>query len=621
MTRSFAGRMAEVRLVGRLLDRDPGSPTWPPVLVYEGAAAAGKTDLLRDLDERSLGTVPSVRLDLAALEAELDDEPLPRVLAAIAFGLSRQCRLYGSLRFDRLVVGMLARALALDGVDPRAAARQVTEMLKERRGLTTLKQALGEVAQDALAFVPGGAPGAGVVTGAVGFVVDRLSTWTATRGTALGRHVTWYGDQDRGLDRDPVEVLVELNRADRRDAEDLLVDAFVADLRDDFRTGRHSSEWTMNCLLLLDGADTGLGRALVDALHAARRRQVARGVVPDTPLAVVAASRGGLLSALSKVERATVHTLTAHDTPLPEDRRVVWLRRVLPPLSPDEVYETVRGLGIDGQGHRTLASVLHQLTGGHPGGTHLVLDAVAAEGTTVVDPEKLLRSGVEERLGALLLGDVDDAALDVLVTCSAARDHAEAMPLVDRFDDVLPAGMWTADTHTTLLRLLLLRRLARRPDDHPDGRRAVHRGLRLSAEQRGDLAGRLHHALAADDADHVVAVLDDRLDTDRLTDWLALLDAVVTAPRPPGASADPAPGDPVRVLVTALRIVTDPVCGVGRGVLHWRIAGAYRDLARRVGDRAEDQEGLLDLVDRVHHHEQLGRQWRRSGRRTPKEGP
>jgi len=87
-----------------------------------------------------------------------------------------------------------------------------------------------------------------------------------------------------------------------------LCDAFLADLRDNFRHGRHSDEWPLNCLVLLDNVDCDLGRSFLRQIVAVRGLPDGLGAELPDPVVVVGRSRGGLIAAMTRVERATVRT-------------------------------------------------------------------------------------------------------------------------------------------------------------------------------------------------------------------------------------------------------------------------------------------------------------------------
>ena len=671
------GRTLEIEMVRELMYRrelmlppkDAGRAVGDrqPVLVFEGGDATGKTALLDDLAHRCAGRVPYAYLDLERAETKLGDAAMPQLLAALASQLARRCKLYGSLRFNRLVIGLLAMELELNQVDYEQARSQVTEMLKNRQGLTTLKRVLRDVAQDALRLIPVPfTPPSSVVTLIVDWIFDTVASWVPSR--RRRRFWDWYGHQGRDLGLDPIDELIGLNRSAGHhnqpdgglSADELLLGAFLADLRDNFRTGRRADQLTLNCLLLLDNADTSLGRTFLHRLVQVYEYLRAGGRDLQTPVTVVATSRGGLLASLTRTERARVRDvavvkdirqLRQHDP-----GRISWLRHPLPPLTENVVHEMVKKLAPPAGNARNLAAMLHQLSGGHPGGIQLLLTAIASDRTTAVEPKELLGSKqagatLENELYDRLLASVPEDAVDTLITCSAGRNRSEGLNLFnpDGAPDraglaVLPVGMWDpeAETHTALLRLLLLRRLARRPWNHEWNWSAAHGKLREASAQRGDSAGELHHALADDKVDEVTRALSrrlagDRLTEDRLADWLTLLHAVTTAPgkpdelRAPGDGegeqddirsantadtdgpsdgTDPRPLAFVHTLVTKLREAADPMCGSNRSVLYWQIAGGYRELSTLINDSSED------LIELIQHYEQLAQQWQRGPRKS-----
>ncbi len=129
----------------------------------------------------------------------------------------------------------------------------------------------------------------------------------------LGKGQDWYGTQDPDAGHDAIDALIELNRkaagsvpdhhpadaravaAARREAADLLWDAFLADLDDAFGR-RPAQSWGYGPLVLLNRADDGSGGLFLDELVKARARRKRAGLPPD-PLLVVAASRGQLVEA------------------------------------------------------------------------------------------------------------------------------------------------------------------------------------------------------------------------------------------------------------------------------------------------------------------------------------
>lgn len=599
MAEPFYGRKPEIDLVRRLMLRETGPGDLPqPVLVIEGGAATGKTVLLHELARRCAGTVPCAYLDLAGTEDEAGAADTPELLAALAFQLARHCRLYGSLRFNRLVIGLLARRWELDRLDRRRAQAQVRHLLRERLPLSAVKKVLADLARDGLRLGAEVDAGQGAVGAAVDLVVDKTASWISTRGRP-GRYAGWYGHQDSDLGLDPVDELVELNRSARAfgGGEEVLWNAFLADLRDTFRTARRAGEWSMNCLVLLDNADGELGRVVLRGLTGARRLGI------GDPLTVVATTRGDFLAELSNAERAKVRQVSgAGWGGESAEAETLWLLRRLPPFTVEEIREMTRRLGLSEREALNLGTLLYRIGRGHPGGTRILLDTAAAERSGSVTPTELLDPRLEDVLRDRLLAGVPEAEAEALTICAAGRDPSEGLRLREEIrPEPFPVGLWEPGTQITLLRLLLLRRLARRPEEWG----AAHEWLRKAGT---GLEAELYHSLALGKVTTVAAVLAKQLAEESLANWLTLLDGVTTAPRPPTPMLEAGDGTSlafVEALVASLQEAADPMCGADRGRLYARIAEAYRDLFRHTGGRSDE------LLDRIRRYDRLSALWRR----------
>ncbi|WP_410586295.1 hypothetical protein [Amycolatopsis sp. lyj-23] len=627
MAAQLHGRTMEPKMLRQLLLRPGnGAAGYLPSVVFEGGARMGKTALLNELARGWAGKIPYSYLDVAAVEDHLGDEALPELLAAIAVQLSRRCPIYGSLRFDRLVIGLQAAALNLDRDDPGGARRQVEGMLAQRLGLATLKRVLSGVAQQALKQVPAPveAPG-NLVELAVDAAVDGIAERLLTR-NALGRARSWYGHRDRHEPTDPVGQLIDLNTALRHPAladaggqfDELLCDALLADLRDNFRTARRAGEWAVNCLVLLDNLDCALGTAFLRAMASVRTLDADAGVELPAPLVIAGTSRGTLLAALPPAERATILELTSlKDVPQADGDHRLWARRTLPPLSVDETRKLVAALP-EPRRHPRLASTVHLITGGHPGAAAFLIDVVGSPAGRDADPEDLLDlphsgSTVQEALAEYLFAGLGEDEIDTLVTCSAARDHQNGRRLLTRVTDragdvVLPLDMWDRTATTTVVRALLLRRLAGRDDDHPWNWRRTHE-LLANGPGHGDDGGparRLHHTLALGSVRPVLDELAQRLDTAPLPEWLTLLVDVAAAPSRGARAAAPTGSWPAFLppLLHRLWTAADPLCCASRRALHLRIAGGLEEVAKHLDDTCDE---LTDLID---FHQTTARRWR-----------
>jgi hypothetical protein len=226
-------------------------------------------------------------------------------------------------------------------------------------------------------------------------------------------------------------------------------------------------------------------------------------------------------------------------------------------------------------------------------------------------------------------GHLDPHLRDNLVKLAAARDDDETghlagllvtpitvNPLVlasrarrSAGDGGGPAGP------TPLLRFLLLRALAERPDAHPASWHRAFTRLHDAAVARDDTAGRLHHGLALGAGDAVAGDLTRRLADRPAGTWLALLDATVATPDPRLRDASgPEPGSPVdggvTDLVTCLHAIADPSVSSPAALhgLYRRVAAAYRAIAddlpagrgpddlSRFAERAERYGALADTL-------------------------
>jgi hypothetical protein len=650
------GLNLEVDLVVQGMTRSGDADTdgRQPVIVLEGGASTGKTMLMTHLAAMCTAKVPCSFVDLEALQDGLGPSAIPEILATLALQLTRRARFYGTLRFGRLAIGLLAARLDFDRLGAAQLPDQVHKMIIGQRRRTTARRIFADTARDALPLSPGGAT---IHKNLLSSVAD-LGADTAARLAALHQHFDWYRHQDNNQKFDPVDQLMELNRLSRgmtqpRDqarAQQLLVSAFLADLRDNFNTGPHADEWTSNCLLLLDNIDASLGRTLLRLLLDVPLTRNGRGGGVPGPVTVVATSRGGLLADFTNPELAAVRDIHAReDIQQPAAAEPIWLRRRLSSLTRDQVRDMVKSHQLPVDGAETVSALVHQIGGGHPGATALLLDAIRNEGGQVPDVEALLASKdtdgpLEDRLRDHLLSvlPANDGAIEALITCSAGRTEAEAIHLLNRVahvagKSVLPAGMWSTEPgmHTTILRLLLLRQLARRPDTHPWSWRNAHQTLRAAYAvgedmTNDDLAGQLHHDLADDKIDSVAHKLTACLDQP-IRDWLALLDTVTTAPRRPSqhtampvveadnewrphhhsrhGTVDNTAEDmawllpEVTSLVVALWATRDPLCGGSRSTLYWRIESSYFRLIQVVNDPTQD------LSDRITQYRRLAERW------------
>lgn len=399
-------------------------------------------------------------------------------------------------------------------------------------------------------------------------------------------------------------------------------------------------------MALLDDVDNELGRNLLETLVQVRDDDLDHGCDAPDPLTVVATSRGRLLAEVDRADQVTL------PTPFVDNYRDLngraqrwWLRCRLRDLTVDEVYPMVTALALGQDDDHRLAAMVHQLTGGHPGATRIVLDAIAAMPGQWHSLAEVLHAEyagaiVEERLLRLLLDGVPDEVVEDLVTCSPARTRRRAIELAVKHEDLFAASqlagvelralsMWAAqdEPRPTVLRRLLLRRLAVRGDGAATWS-AVHSRLRersrldrQAAREPGALvsalADELAYALADGDIEFVARELDQRLG-DPVKTWLALLESTTSVPGRLDPYADSIaqarrltgwvdPSDRrlacVAGLVARLWIAADPFRDSSRRALHRQIARDYDDLA--LHQPAWDDE----LQAQKNRHQQLARMW------------
>lgn len=596
-----------------------------PVLVLEGARGSGKSVLLSTVDRRLDQQVPRARLDLGRSSAA----GTPDMLSALAFQLSRSTPRYGALAFPRLTIGRLVMAETLDHTNRQNAGRQVTALLEQNRRIDTLREVLADTAEELTELVPGPVkvPGAPILKRAPGWALDRVVAAGPGRRVVLGAYQDWFGHRGRKLPHRALDVLVDLNVWARDPDDDehrplireLLWDAFLSDLTDHFRSNRHTRELVLNCVALLDNADTPLGEEFCAGLVQARRD---RRDEPD-PLTVVVTSRGGLLA---DVPARDITELGPDGPDGPGDQRAErpWARLRLADLTEPDTRRLVLAAGVPAGTAVRLPVLVHRLTAGHPASTRLLVDAALqspehgnamsalldqpAPGRT--DP----RTSVAERIVADLLSGFPSERTEDLVTVSSAanRDHARqlAAELIEDAGSSFPAlrsALWpeAGGAGPAVLRRLLLRRLAARPDGPATSWPSVFAWHRTARAVAGDLPGELYYALAAEDLPFVVDVLERELETADPESWRRLVLAVTAAPRrPPPGDLPPsrqllallrrlpeASHRELSRLVLALWIAGDPLTDSRRSGLHLDIAAAYDAMARR--SPHDDIEPLL----------------------------
>jgi hypothetical protein len=470
--------------------------------------------------------------------------------------------------------------------DPALAASTMWKRLLEyqdRDNLIGLVGSLVRVVGQAVrtAHAPGGEAVAALGDEVAPRVADRLrrSKMLAKR-TWLGKAVDWFGHQDRGLNWKGIIALVQLGRqaeintdAVRRDVDDLLVAALLADLRESLSGLANRPS---NALILLDNGDMPMASAFTSALVRVRDRVsdpvFGQQTKPADPIVVVTASSGALASDLAGPGTDTIR----REGSRPDGGTVVNMRRAwtwLPVRLGDFTEREVEAMAGNRMwppelGTGTIGYLVYRLTGGHAAATSLVIRALDSDPSQIADLDKVLRNTrltPPATLGQHLLdkivaglrssGEVDRLLRDDLVTLSAARNATEAESLTGLLQApnqellLTSTTLWHAHRPALpplaqsplappmlppLVRYLSLRSLAARDKATGPTWDAVFGTLRDVAVAAGDedRAGRLHHQLALGDTASVVAELVELLPELRDHDWLALLDEITSTPDP-----------------------------------------------------------------------------------------
>lgn len=602
---NFTGRSSLVSLVDQLVEVGGGAQVMPgsgrPLLVLEGCGGSGRSELLRNIDQRWASRTPTVRVDPLVLANDEAGSKRP-LLAAVMLGLSTDVPGY-AVSFNRVVLAHIAMSTPVHTPDPQRAKEVMQQRLNTYRDRSAVIDLVGGL------VTASGAAGKHLpVPGAA--VVAPMAAEVAARGIVKGLRTAgwlarlnwkdaleWFRHQDHGLNRDPISALVNLSQqaqcdsvAVRDDVDDLLVAALLADLRDSLdRVG--GRPW--NAIALLDNSDAPVATWFVTALVRVRQNLAARGT-PSDPLTVIAASGGALAASLTgqcpgyvRWQESRLDELTAQDV----RRAGAWLPVVLGDLSIDDVRQmAMTRVWPPWLGTRVVANAVHRLTGGHAAATDLVLQDLENTPELIDDLDQILcrpapqtkRTVEQFLLDRVVAGlspheRIDHHLREDLVTLSAARDREEAQelrPLLKTPVDAEPV-LFTSTTlwsgtgprgHPTLapfVRYLLLRVLATRAQD--PCWQTVFTTLRERIVD-SDLGGWLHHNLALGNTPTVAEKLAHLLSTRSSRQWLTLLDQTVATPDPRprhlivsgrrGAAAEHP--KPVTRLLTHLHALSDP---------------------------------------------------------------
>jgi hypothetical protein len=525
----FYGRESIRGFVALAMDRSRArNALTPPIMILIGPGGYGKTELLDDLANTYKGSSPTVRLDFAG---NPDATPV-QVMLAIGRPLEEHVRGVGSARFPLLMMGISAITLRDDGSG--SLADQLAKRLRAReRGLGG---AMTSITANAARLLPSPEQQALVTESgaAIGWLVDRA------RARQLGRRLDWYtrcGNPEGVWDNSGYGALLALRQSwrDSRDARDpevprardpevpraarlhvwrVLCRALLADLRVFPRAGLAHGERTTNCLLLLDNADTPLGREFLEALAETRLRATDGA----DPLVVVAAQGRcpALQPAVGQARDSSGEALSyqewlsaARDSTVPV---APWYPVRLGELSLGHVREIISSHVL--RKAENDAKFTHAVTGGHLGAVRELARVLAARDPLPADfdPRTLVSREVEDSLLDMVrrpraLSDDDLTAMAVFgltlrpglkpgdsVFRSLAWVNAKALDVLECFRDLMWLRAEGSFEIRPLYRWLLARWLARDRDrwlDAHDGFLAYYR-----TRQGDDSVAVSYHQLA-----------------------------------------------------------------------------------------------------------------------------
>lgn len=558
------------RYVAELLSRAQGPLRPVPALVLLGTRGSGKTSLVRHLGQWA-HRVPLAKIDVEPV-GERGGTAID-VLIEMAFQLGAHHDGIPRLAFPALGSLLAAVGTAVDVRSRERAVREMADALRAGRAREYSYEALEQVV-DGVVQIAGiaGLPSLGpvVVTLVEGGVRLRLNLRLRRRFAE-----TTAGGPGRGTTAD---FLVGVNQlyhgypAQRAEAERVLLDSFLADLRGAYASGRADRLRTTLCPVLLDNVDSPVGESFLTLLLESRERSG----LPD-PLLVITTARKRP-ETLVRAETGSGHRPDYRESwpqpslfqPLAAGPQV--LVGQLRDLSRREVEAHAAAL-LDqlpagsvlprtDNAVQWLGWLVYEITRGHPAGTAEVLDFLRRtpadmpwetrvhECLAPVDGsvQPVPRLSVGPRLLGLLLRDCSAQLARLMPRAAAAVTLGRAETCESLWEGREPVlrefvGYCADELRTVpepdeglpalhrLTRFLLLRRLDGAPENGgPGSWTGTHRALRAEAVARGDLRAVAYHDLALDDLGSAVGYLRHRFDEVRADQWCADLAWLQRAP-------------------------------------------------------------------------------------------
>ena len=562
-----------------LLSRAPGPVGRLPAVLLLGERGSGKSTLLRHLELWGRAA-PLAHLDLAAMER--DGKTLFDALADLAFQLQARKDDVPALGFPSFTVLLLAAGAAVSTRDRPAAIAEMQTLLQ---GGTDRQEFSYETLQpllDGAAAVSGG-----LLPGWVTQIVPVIrSTQRLQARVRLNRRIA-RATHDVGGPRAGADFLVSVNQLfhgypeQQREAERLLLEAFLADLRAAYEHRPGHTRRTTHCLVLLDNADGELGDSLLQLLLDARSGVPGRPGHRD-PLLVLATARTAPETLVREERRLAAPPQYAAGwsaegerfTPVPAGRLHVGLLRDLNRAEVESHAREVLAALPDGavrpdaerSSHSSywLGWVVYTATRGQPAATGAVLDALSrfpagtpwdervqgwpalpAAGTaSSAEARERRHPTVADAVLDWLLADCSAGLRAVLPRAAAAlsQGQAEAAPrlwrgvptaLQRQFEDQGRA------VYHPVVRFLLLRQLEAGAGDGPGSWNGAHTALADAAGDDERTAA--YHELARDRLDAAVDWLHGRFHTVPAERWCDDLARIQRAPaRRPGGRPESA---------------------------------------------------------------------------------